>query len=84
MTIEKVYSAALDAVRTFGPAYKNPLEIAQVTRDGTSAVYTVAFNDLRNSREAGPILAIDIDTVTHTTIPMIRDYVIGRIASYLE
>jgi len=84
MTIEDVHVAVVEAVRYFGfgAPYTAPIEIAQITRDGTSAVFSAVFNDLRNSRFAVPIFSIDIDTTTYVTMPAICDYAIGRITAY--
>jgi hypothetical protein len=82
MTIDDVRLAVTDAVRHFGfgASYLAPLEIAQVSRDGTSAIYSAVFNDLRQGH--GPAFSIDIDTTMHATLPAMRDYVVGRITAY--
>ena len=73
MTIEDVRHAAIDAVRHSGPADKAPLEVAQVTRDGTGTVYSAVFNDLRASSSSGSVVSIDVDTSNiYTNVPAIR------------
>ena len=84
MTIEDVHLAVTEAVQHFGfgASYTAPLEIAQVTRDGTSAVYSAVFNDLRQGQSSNAIYSIDIDTALYASPPAIRDYVVNRITTY--
>jgi len=84
MTIEDIYIAVVDAVAQVGQPHHAPLEIAKVTRDGTSDVYTVSFNDARKSTPAEPIFTIDVDTGTYQTIPSIQAYITERIASHIS